>query len=202
MSLKEHQERIQNQLDTHLESPIPILSKLKTWILGKDKPDTYTQVSFYVGLAIFGLIATWLILGYSVVSNTMFIEQEKGIPVHEIIQELGRRYGFTDELFLSRLINFYHLALFSWVTILIGLVLQWRKNKAFIYFILVGASLYLVGMWSMLSFSYWYHEISFFDKLIYFILVFHSLLYYYFLNKEKKGEKVNFFGLDNSDEDE
>lgn len=201
MSISEQKNKLQQQLDTHLESPIPILSKLKRWILGKDNPDTYTQISFYIGFAVWVISSTWLILGYAVISNTTWIELEKGVDIQTIINELGQKYGFDDSLFLDRLVNFYRLALFSWFTVLLGLILQWRKKTVFVYFIVGGALLYLIGMWSMLSFAYWKHEITTFDKLCFFVLLGHSLLYFYFLYREQKGDKLSFFGIDEDDDD-
>ena len=47
-----------------------------------------------------------------------------------------------------------------------------------------------------MGFSYWYHDTTTFDKIAFFLLIGHSSLYYYFLNRELSGDKTNFFGID------
>lgn len=188
--------------EAHLESPIPILTRVGSFIFGKKIPDPYTKISFYLGMAIWTIFLVWIILGYMVLTNTSWIEEEKGMDVHKLIMTRGTELGFNGEDFQNNLILFYNLAIVAWSGIFVGLALQWRKSLYFIYFIWISGALYLLGMWFLLGFSYWYNDTTLFDKIAFFFLIGHSSLHYYFLRKELLGEKVNFFGIDEQDEDE
>jgi hypothetical protein len=188
------------EFEAHLESPLPILSRLRNLIFGKETPDTYTQIGFYLGIIIWTIFLVWIILGYMVLTSTEWIEQEKGLDVHTLIEQRGAALGFKGTDFQTSLITFYNIALIAWLGLFIGLVLQWRKNLYFIYFIWISAAIYLLAMWFLLGFSYWYHDTTTFDKIAFFLLVGHSSLYYYFLNREAHGEKTNFFGIEEDSE--
>lgn len=196
MSESRRKYKLQQKLDVHLESPIPLLSRLKTLIFGKEIPDTYTQISFYIGISIWTIFLIWIILGHTVLANTTWIEEEKGIEVQKMIFQRGEVLGFQGDEFHFALVQFYSIALVCWIGIFIGLVLQWRKNILFVYFIVGSAAIYLLAMIFILTFSYWYHDTTTFDKIAFFLLVGHSILYYYFLIREKSGDKINFFGID------
>lgn len=199
MTNNERRQKIQDKLEAHLESPLPLLSRLKNLVFGKENPDTYTQISFYIGLVIWLIFLVWNILGHTVLANTAWIEAEKGLQVQKMIFDRGLALGFEGEEFHHTLVQFYSIALFCWAGIFIGLVLQWRKNLAFIYFIGCSAGIYLLAMLFMLSFSYWYNDTTTFDKISFFLLVGHSFLYYYFLKREKNGDKMNFFGIEDDE---
>lgn len=184
------------EFEAHLESPIPLLSRLRNVTFGKESPDTYTQISFYLGLIIWIIFLVWIILGYVALTSTEWIEQEKGLDVHTLIEQRGQALGFTGTAFHDNLITFYNIALVAWAGLFIGLALQWRKHPWFIYFIWGGGALYLLTMWFLLGFSYWYQDTTTFDKIAFLLFIGHSSLHYYFLNKELHGEKSNFFGID------
>lgn len=194
--------RFQKKLDAQLESPIPLLSRLKNLIFGKENPDYYTQISFYIGLIIWLIFLVWTILGYTVLTNTEWIETEKGIEVQKMIAERGIALGFEGDTFQHALITFYTIALFCWAGMFVGLVLQWRKQPQFIYFIGGFAIIYLVSMWILLSFSYWYTDTTTFDKIAFFVFLGHSALFYFLLQRERQGEPLNFFGISEDEEDE
>jgi hypothetical protein len=187
------------EFEAHLESPIPILSRLRNVIFGKESPDTYTQISFYIGIIIWIIFLVWIILGYIVLTNTDWIEQEKGLDVHTLIAARGTELGFQGTDFQNSLISFYNIALFAWIGLFIGLVLQWRKNLWFIYFVWIAGGIYLLGMWFILGVNYWYNDTTLFDKITFILLIGHSSLYYYFLRRESRGESSNFFGIDEED---
>ena len=200
MTDSEKKHSFREEFEAHLESPIPVLTRLHNLIFGKEAPDTYTQISFYIGMIIWLIFLVWIVLGYVVLTNTEWIEREKGLEVHTLIANRGKELGFDGIDFQTSLINFYNVALVAWSGIFIGLVLQWRKNLLFIYFIWIAGGIYLVGMWFILGFSYWYNDTTLFDKISFFLLIGHSSLYYYFLNKEANGEKTNFFGIEDDSE--
>lgn len=201
MTDSEKKQKFREEFEAHLESPIPILSKLRSLLFGKETPDTYTQISFYLGMIIWIIFLVWIILGYMVLTSTEWIEQEKGIDVQSLILQRGKELGFEGTNFQENLVNFYYIAILSWIGIFIGLALQWRKNDWFIYFIWGSGAVYLLSMWFLMGFSYWYHDTTTFDKIAFFLLIGHSSLYSYFLNRELRGEKTNFFGIDEEQEE-
>ena len=84
--------------------------------------------------------------------------------------------------------------------VFIGLVLLWRKNERFVYFFFTGCALYLLFMLVMLGFGYYSGDTTFFDKIAFAILVLHTAVYAYFLKREKSGQKISFFGVDEDEE--
>ena len=187
---------IRKNLEQHLDNPVSLLTQLKNRIFGKENPDTYTQVSFFIGLAIVITFLIWSILGYVVIDGREWIQAEKGLNVQNLIEKRGVELGFEANQFLHKLEMFYAFSIFIWLVILIGLILQWRKIFAFIYVITIAASLYLLYMWFGLGFEYWLDDTTLFDKISFFLLIGHSFLYAFFLKKELSGEEINFFGLD------
>lgn len=184
------------KFEAHLDSPTSLLAKLKAWIFGEENPDMYTQVSFFIGLGIVITFLIWSILGYVVIDGRIWIQEEKGLNVENLIQQRGIQLGFQSDEFLGKLEFFYSFSILVWLSILIGLVLQWRKKIVFIYVVGLSSGLYLIVMWFMLGFEYWLNDTTLFDKIIFFLLIGHSLLYAYFLKQELSGENTNFFGLD------
>lgn len=184
------------KFEAHLDSPTSLLAKLKNWIFGSTNPDMYTQVSFFIGLAIVITFLIWSILGFVVIDGRGWIQAEKGLNVENLIQIRGIELGFQSDEFLGKLTHFYTFSIVIWLAILCGLILQWRKKIVFIYVIGISAALYLIVMWFMLGFEYWVNDTTLFDKITFFILIGHSTLYAYFLKQELSGEHTNFFGLD------
>lgn len=196
--MKQHYDNqsFREKFEAHLDSPSSLLSKLKSWIFGDENPDMYTQVSFFIGLIIAVTFLIWSILGYVAISGRDWIEAEKGLNVENLIQQRGIQLGFEPDDFLNKLEIFYSFSSVVWSATMIGLILQWRKRPVFIYVIGIASSLYLVVMWFMLGFSYWFYDTTTYDKITFFLLIGHSLLYTYFLKQELNGEKTNFFGID------
>lgn len=187
---------LRENLEAHLNSPATLLTKAKNAIFGELNPDMYTQISFFIGLLITLIFLLWSILGYVVIDGRAWIEAEKGLNVEQLITQRGVELGFESGAFLQKLETFYFFSMLVWLTVAVGLVLQWRKQLLFIYIIGIAAGLYLLGMWFYLGFEYWLKDTTLFDKALFFLLIGHSLLYAYFLNKEIRGEKINFFGID------
>lgn len=193
-------ESFRKKFEAHLDSPTSILSKLKSLLFGDHNPDMYTQVSFFIGLFIASIFLIWSILGYVVIDGREWIQAEKGLNVQNLIAVRGVELGFQSDQFLGKLETFYFFSILVWISICVGLIMQWRKKIIFIYVIGVAAALYLLDMLFILGFEYWLEDTTLFDKILFFLLVGHSFLYAYFLKKELTGEKVDFFGLNNDDD--
>lgn len=199
MGNQENKQSLRKSLEDHLNSPATLLTKLKQLIFGTVNPDMYTQISFFIGLVITLIFLVWNFLGYLVIDGRNWIEAEKGLDIEVLIAQRGGELGFEPGQFIQKLETFYFFAVVLWCFIFVGLIFQWRKQTIFIYIIGISAILYLIGMWAYLGFDYWLEDTTLFDKVLFILLIGHSLLYAYFLNKEVRGEKINFFGLDDED---
>jgi hypothetical protein len=193
---KEEKTRFREEFEAHLNSPLPILIRLRNFIFGKEKPDTYTQFSFWLGLVIWFIFIVWAVLGSVAIRMREIITDEKEIDVTAMIEQRGLDLGFDPQEFIGRLEAFYALSIAFWIVVFAGLVLLWRKNLRFVYVFFTGCGLYLLFMWVMLGFSYYSQDTTFFDKIAFALLVGHTAIYAYFLKREKDGGKLNFFGVD------
>lgn len=188
------------QPKTKFNSPLPTLIKLRNIIFGKDKPDGYTQATFYLNTLIWFILFIWSVLSYFVITKRALIFTEKGIPVESIIIERGEQIGFASTEFLDRLLTFHAVSIVCWIFVFIGLVLLWRKNLKFIYFFFGGTLFYLGMILFYLNGIYYREDVTTFDKIAFLALNASSLLYYFLLKKEKNGGSLSFFGEDEDDE--
>lgn len=188
-------QEIRDQLEAHLNSPLPILIRLRNLIFGTESPDTYTKISFTFAIISWFIFFLWSILGMVVINSRHWIKETKKIDVTQLIENRGKELGFEPYVFAERLSTFHTASIVCWVVVFIGLVLLWRKQVIFIYAYLGGCIVYLLMMWFMLGFGYWAKDTTTFDKILFFVMVDHTSLYYYFLKMEVSGNKINFFGI-------
>lgn len=199
---KEKQSKLRAEFENHLNSPLPLLIRLRNVVFGKVKPDLYTQLSFFFALVLWFVFFLWSVMGSVVIRTHLWIEAEKKIQVSKMIDERGIQLGFEPQSFIGRLEAFYALGIILWLVAFIGLILMWRKNFRFVWFFFGGAGLYLLFMLVMLGFDYWANDTTLFDKVSYFLLVGHTAFYAYYLKKEQDGEPIQFFGVDLNGDDE
>ncbi|HLP56266.1 MAG TPA: hypothetical protein VK151_14615 [Fluviicola sp.] len=193
---EEKKVNFREEFEAHLNSPLPILIRIRNFIFGKESPDTYTKFSFFLALSIWLIFLTWSVLGSIAIRMREMIVDQKEINVTEMIEARGIELGFEPNAFIGRLEAFHALSIGFWIVVFIGLVLLWRKNERFVYFFFTGCGLYLLFMWVMLGFGYYRGDTTFFDKIVFWIMVLHTAVYAYFLKREKTGERLNFFGVD------
>lgn len=201
VSDKERQTKLRQEFEHHLNSPLPLLIRLRNVVFGKVKPDTYTQFSFFFAFVLWFILFLWSVMGSVVIRAHLWIEEEKNIQVSKLIDQRGIDLGFEPQSFIGRLEAFYALGIILWLIAFVGLILMWRKNMRFVWFFFGGAGLYLLFMLVMLGFDYWANDTTLFDKVSYFLLVGHTVFYAYFLKKEQDGEPIQFFGVDMNNDD-
>jgi len=194
-------QEIREQLEAHLNSPLPILIRLRNLVFGTVKPDNYTRFSFFLGLIIWFIFFLWSILGMVVIKSRHWIESEKKIKVTDMIENRGKELGFEQFVFAERLGAFHTLSIVCWVIVFVGLVMMYRKIYQFIYPFFFGIGLYLLLMWFMLGFGYWAKDTTTFDKITFFLLAAHTGLYAFFLKQEILGKPMSFFGVSEEEED-
>ncbi len=185
---------------TKFQSPLPFLIQLRNLIFGKQKPDIFTRVTFYINLLIWLTFILWSIMSYVSISARAFILQEKGISVEAIVEKRGAELGFEGGEFLDRLLTFHSISFICWMIVFVGLVLLYRKKIQFIYFVL-GATLFYIGMHIFyLSFTYFVEDTTLYDKISLLILITGSLIHLYLMKNEQSGGTINFFGDDVDDD--
>ncbi len=195
MSEEKSKQEIRQQLEEHLNSPLPILMRLKNLVFGEKAPDTYTRISFFFALIIWFIFFLWSILGVVVIQSRHWIKEEKKVDVTQLIEQRGQELGFDQFVFADRLETFHTASIICWLVVFVGLVMLYRKKIEFIYLFLAGCGIYLLLMWIMLGFSYWAKDTTTFDKVVFILMVLHTSIYYYFLKMEKSGNSINFFGI-------
>lgn len=193
-------QEIREQLEAHLNSPLPILIRLRNIVFGKNKPDTYTRISFYFALVVWFIFFLWSILGMIVIESRHWIKEEKKIDVTLMIEHRGQELGFSPYEFAERLSAFHTASMICWIVALGGLVMMYRKRFNFVYLFFGGCGVYLLMMWFMLGFGYWINDTTTFDKITFFLMTGHTALYAFFLKQELLGTPVNFFGVKTEDE--
>lgn len=192
--------KIEEELDKHLNSPLSLLGKFKQFILGEEKPDSFTLWASIVNSIITFIFLLWSLLSLFVIHSRTLMESEKQINVSEIIGKRGHELGFDKSSdFIHELSLFHMLALVCWTVILIGVILQYRRNLIFVYFIGSGLIIYLITMWVNLGFDYWIQDTTGFDKTMFFIILAGTAFHFYFLKQELNG---GFKGMFNSNSDQ
>ena len=187
--------KIEEKLDKHLNSPLSLLGQFKKWVLGGEKPDSFTFWSVTLNTIISVIFLVWSIMSLFVIKSRDLMFEQKKINVSEIIEKRGLELGFQTDEFANALENFHLLAFICWFVVVIGIVLQYRRNMNFIYFISAGLFVYLIGMWIILGFSYWKSDTTGFDKSLFFLIILSTGFLYYYLKQELNG---GFKGMFNS----
>lgn len=200
MAAADKTNRLREEFEAHLNSPMPLLIRTRNLIFGKTAPDNYTQFSFFLGLIICVIFMLWSVLGSVAIRMREIIVNEKEIDVTAMIERRGAELGFEPQAFIGRLEAFYALSIGFWFVVFVGLIMLWRKNLRFIYIFWSGCGLYLVFMWVMLGFGYYRDDTTLFDKIAFLVLVIHTSVYAYFLKREQEGNKLHLFGV-NLDEE-
>jgi hypothetical protein len=188
MKLKIDKEKI-NRLSP--EDALPLIIRVRNFILGKKKPDGFTRVSFLIALFIWLLLTAWNAISYFVVLSADIIYENKGFSVKEIIRIHGRKMGFNGQEFLDALTNFYFINLFIWGIVFVGLVFMYRKMKVYPLFIFGGLIVHFAYMFFILGLQYFLEDISFFDKICYVILLGVIIIHSWLMNKEKAEISAN-----------
>ena len=183
MALKVNTEKL-NKLEP--KDAIPLVLKLRNLVFGKKKPDGFTRLLFIINLIAWFIFMLWNALSYISIIMTTYIREQKGISVARLVRNRGEELGFNGQEFLETVRQFHFLNLFVWIAIFIGIVFLYRKKKFFAIFFFGGFIDHFILMMVMLSFTYFLEDTSFFDKILYGIMILPTFVYYILLNKEKE----------------
>ncbi|HZH86312.1 MAG TPA: hypothetical protein VFD77_03280 [Brumimicrobium sp.] len=166
------------------EDAIPLLVRLRALILGKKKPDGFTRLMFSFSLFSWMLLTFWNAISYFVMLTSDIIEENKGFSVNDVIIRNGQNLGFNGAEFLSSITTFYFNSLFVWLFIFVGLALMYRKKGIYTLFVLGGLAFHFIYMFVVLGFQYFIEDVSFFDKILYAILIGVTLIHSLLMSKE------------------
>ncbi|PWH86780.1 hypothetical protein [Brumimicrobium oceani] len=166
------------------EDAIPLFVRLKNIILGKQKPDGFTQITFSISLLSWLLLVVWNAVSYFVLLTSDIIKENKGFSVDEVIIKNGQNLGFNGEEFLISITTFYFNNLFIWLFVFFGLALMYRKKRIYTFFILGGLAAHFTYMFIVLGFQYFVEDISFFDKILYAVLIVITIIHSFLMKKE------------------
>lgn len=189
-----------NNAPTAFQSPLPLLEQVRRIIFGNKEPDNYTKLTFFVVLFYWLIFTVWSLAFYLTISYRQLIMEQKRIPVEKIIEQRGQELGFAPHEFLSRLQTIQSIALICWTSVLLGLILLWRKKSSFIYFIAGGLLFYTGMLMFYMNYSYFKEDITLFDKIGLLICAVMAGMYYLMLKREKEGGSLSFFEEDPNDE--
>ena len=183
------------------QSPVPLLINLKNLIFGKEKPDVYTQLTFYINVIIWLTFLLWSILSYFTISSHKVMNQFKGINIEQIIQKRGEELGFEGtDTFLDCLLTFNGVAIICWGVVFFGLILLFRKKNKAIYFILGGTFFYIGMSIFYLSWSYFIEDMTSYDKVALLIIIVSTIFHTQMIKQSSEGDPVNFFEPDQVEE--
>ncbi len=166
--IKINRERI-DQLS--LEDTLPLMKQIKSFTLGKQKPDSFTRFIFNLNFTGWLLLFGWNTLSFIALSFSDLIKEEKGFSVNAIIRRQGREYGFEGQDFLDNFYVYLELQFIILSVLLVGITLLYRKKKSFA-FLFFGAFLFhFASLFYLLGIQYFIEDITLFDKLLYAVML-------------------------------
>jgi len=177
------------------EDALPLLVKIKRFLLGKQKPDRFTRFIFTLNLIGWSLFFVWNTLSYTAVRLSDFIKANKGFSVNAIIRRQGREYGFAGQDFLDSLHVYLFLQFFILMIILVGLFFMYRKRTIYIVFYFGGFLLHFLVLFLLLGSQYFIEDITFFDKIVYGGMLLSVFIHSALMNDEKIDDRkfIRFF---------
>ena len=181
MKLKIDKEKI-NKLSP--EDAIPLFVKISRLIFGKKKPDGFTRIIFSINLFSWFLLFMWNMISYFVLLSSDIIKENKGFSVNAIIRRNGQKLGFNGQDFLDAITQFYFLNNFIWIIIFIGLILMYRKKAFYPFLLLGGLAIHFSLMFFTLGLQYFLEDVSFFDKILYAVLIVLTIIHSFLMKKE------------------
>lgn len=183
MKQEEDPTTFSSKLENHLNSPLPLLRRLRNFVFGTQQPDGVTKIIFYFHLILWVIFFFWSMLQLIVLKNRDWIAEIKRIPVTELLNQRAQTLGFESIIFIDRLQINYSIALFLWSAYFVGLVLLWRKKMYYTYVIFAVLIAYLFTPLFLLGWTYWTEDISTFDKIILLSTILITVIYTYFIKQ-------------------
>lgn len=189
-----NEEEVEKNVKTKFNSPLPFVLRFRNLIFGVETPDIYTQITFFLNLALWTTFMLWSIISYVSITAREYIYEQKKIPVEEILFKRGSELGLDPEVFLSRLQTMNGMAIICWIVFFIGLVLLYRKKKQFIYFVLTGSLFYIGMQLFYIKYQFFKEDTTNYDKIALLIILVSTMLHAFLMRNERMGGSISFFG--------
>lgn len=176
-------EMIKEKLKIDINNPdaLSLMQKLFRLIFGKTRPDLFTRSIFFTNLVGWSLFFFWYIAAYL---SLHFLENIRGSDrLKSIMAKRGRELAMED--FRGSYETFAFVMIAFWAAYLLGLILMWRKNPNYRYFVFGVLLLYPFMIFIFLSFNYLIEDVSLFDQIVYLIMLV-SMCVYYLIDKRKQ----------------
>ena len=122
--------------ENFMQSPVPLLVKLKRLILGDDIPVIYVRYFFYINSIIALIFYIWHLLGGVSVFFRSLIFNQKQIQVDQLISANSQKLGYTFDQLIWALKVHHILSVFIWLVIMVALVMFWRRKQNTIFYLL------------------------------------------------------------------
>jgi hypothetical protein len=159
----------------------------------KEKPDHFTQISFYINLAASAYFLFWNLVTLVALNNISIIERYKKLDVLGLIQKRGIELGFEAGTFEEALNQYYVISLVLFLPIIWSLFLLWRKRTFFFPIMILSTLMQILFMIIILGPNYFWNDSTLTDKIMWIILLANSSLYRGLLRKEVRSGRISFF---------
>ncbi len=172
-----------------------IVQKVKTFILGHEKPNWMTRISVLIGFFIWLYFIVWHAF---IVTSILFVNRFQNPQlIEETFARIGGQYNFNLTYaawnWVAIDVIFYH-ALGTMVLLLIpvtGLIIIYRRKKLGYITYLVGNALVALFAVSFLGLKYFSEQISMIDKVIFLAITLYFFVGMFLLKRTKAKEKTS-----------
>jgi hypothetical protein len=189
---------VKKKLNIDLNNPdaLSLMQRLFRLIFGKKRPDLLTRSFFFSHLVGASLFWFWYISAYF---SIHFLENIRGAyHLKRMLTKRGVELGIKD--FREVYETFAFLMIIVWLIYILGLILMWRGQRIYRYFLFGVLAAYPLMILVFLNFNYLRRDVTLFDKVLYLILLV-SILVYYWIDKRKANQFTDET-IDNTVEEE
>lgn len=177
---------IKEKLNIDINNPdaLSLMQRLFRFVFGKDRPDLLTRSYFFIHLVAASLFFFWYISAYL---SIHFLENIRGaLRLKKMITRRGVELGVDN--FRESYETLAFIMIIVWIIYLAGLILLWRKNKIYRYFMFPVLIAYPLLIVFFLNITYILEDVSLFDYVLYLIMLV-SLLVYYWIDKRRRSRE-------------
>lgn len=177
---------IKEKLNIDINNPdaLSLMQRLFRFVFGKDRPDLLTRSYFFTHLVAASLFFFWYISAYL---SIHFLENIRGaLRLKKMITRRGVELGVDN--FREAYETLAFIMIIVWIIYLAGLILLWRKNKIYRYFMFPVLIAYPLLIVFFLNITYILEDVSLFDYVLYLIMLV-SLLVYYWIDKRRRSRE-------------
>jgi hypothetical protein len=154
-----------------------IIQKLKTFILGKDKPNYLTRISVFIGFGVWLYFIIWQ--GLIFLSILLMDRLQNPKMIADTFDRLGHKYSFMHRwgMTTTQTLSVHSIGIFILLSIsLIGLIYIYRRKNAGYVLYLLGNGFFATFTIILLGMNYFNEQISMIDKLTFIVITAYFLV--------------------------